>query len=432
MDFKDFISQCNGPLIFNNNLNCPAIEWTPQVLTDLLNNKMMKCKIGPKNPEDTVFETDCLYLNVTLRDFIDWCEGNVKESNSLAEIDKEKFFCYVDYKYMPDLFEDSPDLLESVSWDSFGLCTRNGKDCTIWIGSEGAFTPCHYDTYGFNLVAQIYGSKRWYLFPPSATKYMYATRIPYEESSVFSEINIKQPDILYYTEFQKSQPYIVTLEPGQVLYVPKHWWHYVECLNTTVSINTWVEMKDDNETRVKEAITRVLISSLVSDFQECFDTQHWINPNEEVKNCPVNIGYLHKAVTDLKLSTTHGNQEMDNFKLFCDKFKSLQVTPSSDNMSESLDLNRKRPKMSSEYLKNTDSSETTNNSVNIKQVQSYSFKEYLEFIGYSQVKLPGNEQQEIKADLCLKSETDLTKHLVKSILKPEVINILTKSFLDFK
>ena len=35
----------------------------------------------------------------------------------------------------------------------------------------------------------------------------------------------------------------VVLEPGDILFVPRHWWHYVESVGekTTVSINTWVD-----------------------------------------------------------------------------------------------------------------------------------------------------------------------------------------------
>ena len=37
------------------------------------------------------------------------------------------------------------------------------------------------------------------------------------------------------------------LEPGQVLYVPKHWWHYVECESTAISVNTWIELVSQNK-----------------------------------------------------------------------------------------------------------------------------------------------------------------------------------------
>ena len=35
---------------------------------------------------------------------------------------------------------------------------------------------------------------------------------------------------------------MVILSPGEVLYVPRHWWHFVECLEPCISVNTWVEM----------------------------------------------------------------------------------------------------------------------------------------------------------------------------------------------
>lgn len=33
---------------------------------------------------------------------------------------------------------------------------------------------------------------------------------------------------------------MVDLDPGDVLFVPARWWHYVENLSTAISINTWV------------------------------------------------------------------------------------------------------------------------------------------------------------------------------------------------
>ena len=50
----------------------------------------------------------------------------------------------------------------------------------------------HYlqDSYGCNLVCQVAGSKQWTLFPPSDSAHLSPTRVPYEESSVYSLVNM--------------------------------------------------------------------------------------------------------------------------------------------------------------------------------------------------------------------------------------------------
>lgn len=48
-------------------------------------------------------------------------------------------------------------LLKCIDWSKFGFSKRNANETTLWIGTKDAYTPCHYDTYGYNLVAQIYG-----------------------------------------------------------------------------------------------------------------------------------------------------------------------------------------------------------------------------------------------------------------------------------
>ena len=92
---------------------------------------------------------------------------------------------------MAKLFKDHPDILDAVDWSIFGCKGRNGYQSTIWIGSEESFTPCHQDAYGSNLIAQICGIKRWLLFSPCETENLNPTRIPYEESSIFANVDVK-------------------------------------------------------------------------------------------------------------------------------------------------------------------------------------------------------------------------------------------------
>lgn len=58
--------------------------------------------------------------------------------------------------------------------------------------------------------------KRWHLFPPEDTASLYPARIPYEESSVFSQVDVLQPDLGRFPAFARARPHVVTLQPGQV------------------------------------------------------------------------------------------------------------------------------------------------------------------------------------------------------------------------
>ncbi|XP_067594810.1 HSPB1-associated protein 1 isoform X3 [Pseudorca crassidens] len=84
----------------------------------------------------------------------------------------------------------------------------------------------------------------------------------------------------------------------QVLFVPRHWWHYVESIDpVTVSINSWIELEEDHQARVEEAITRMLVCALKTA-ENPHDTRAWLNPTEvEETSHEVNCLYLNGAVS---------------------------------------------------------------------------------------------------------------------------------------
>ena len=49
---------------------------------------------------------------------------------------------------------------------------------------------------------------------------------------------------MFFFRLKNAQPYVVDLEPGDVLYVPHNWWHFVESVSeVTISLNSWIELK---------------------------------------------------------------------------------------------------------------------------------------------------------------------------------------------
>lgn len=102
------------------------------------------------------------------------------------------------------------------------------------------------------------------LYPPSAS--LIPVRLPYEESTVYSRFNIyclSEEEKDYLLELKPDKPKLITLEPGDVLFVPNGWWHYVESLDQiNVSVNIWGKLETDSRARVEEALVKLIIAQI--------------------------------------------------------------------------------------------------------------------------------------------------------------------------
>lgn len=176
--------------------------------------------------------------------------------------------------------------VKGIDFNLFGFAEHQ-KDFSLWLGSQNANTPCHYDTYGVNIVVQIYGNKSWLLFPPETP--LQSTRIPYEESSVYCMENFyaPAPDKLSHYEKFKEQAYNCVLDAGDVLIVPRHWWHYVEAVNTSFSVNYWVPLKTDLDYTLDELLVKHIVESFVKGESDQLQ-RYLLNPNqlEEIVDKP--------------------------------------------------------------------------------------------------------------------------------------------------
>ncbi|CAF4191489.1 unnamed protein product [Rotaria sp. Silwood2] len=266
-----------------------------QRLADLLKQKLLSFRVGKRQKSlfgDRVqFEKDCIHIQSTVDDFLCWTTSINNDSlpidHPLKQYSNKEYFAYADYMHIPELFEnDQHPLINMIKWSDMGLKNRCGKESTLWIGSQGSHTPCHYDTYGINFVAQIVGKKRWLLFPPNSPIGQLQTRIPYEESSVYLDIDPSNIDV-----------YDITLEPGDVLFVPKHWWHFVSSLDSiTISVNSWLDQPDDHVERIKEMLVRQIITSTM--IAHDYSPDQWLNHREIATDPTINLTLLSSLLTD--------------------------------------------------------------------------------------------------------------------------------------
>ncbi|XP_074033062.1 HSPB1 associated protein 1 [Leptinotarsa decemlineata] len=265
-DIKYLILNSKHPLVFKNYMKWALLNWSLEDWKKNIGNEKMTFRSGLyQSTVEPQWERKSKLFNETFDFFIEQSLTNSTE------------WFYFDYKYLNDCLKEVNDLRNEIHWDPLGFPEIKSEDCTIWIGSKGAHTPCHYDSYGCNLVYQIYGKKLWMLFSPEEN--LRPSRIPYEESSVYSKLNFFSPNLENFRSISGKCKKVV-LTPGDVLLVPNKWWHYVENLETSISINVWLPLPQDDEERLKEAVVQFFVKQ-ISESSNSTVNNLLLNPNME-------------------------------------------------------------------------------------------------------------------------------------------------------
>ncbi|MDG2305280.1 MAG: cupin-like domain-containing protein [Candidatus Binatia bacterium] len=103
-----------------------------------------------------------------------------------------------------------------------------------WFGPADHYEFNHFDADD-NFLCAVKGRKRVRLLAPSNLPFLYAD--PHHGYAIQSPVDLESPDLERFPESEKLEVYEVTLEPGDVLYIPVFWWHQVSSLTTSASVN---------------------------------------------------------------------------------------------------------------------------------------------------------------------------------------------------
>jgi hypothetical protein len=165
-----------------------------------------------------------------------------KQTSTLSEyvqaLERQGEGKFVGYLKQYDLFEACPRLKECVNFSSLFPGPWAYGTAASWLGPKGAVTSLHNDDEN-NLLAQIYGRKRAVLFSPEDRANVYPNS-KYDCGTECCDVDVGNPDLQLHPKFVKAQGYEVILEPGDVLFIPIFWWHYIETVSTSISVNYFV------------------------------------------------------------------------------------------------------------------------------------------------------------------------------------------------
>ena len=130
----------------------------------------------------------------------------------------------------------------------------------LFIGGNGSSFPyLHYDAlFMHTQITQVYGSKVFYMYPPSQTENMY----PYPDNPKFSQINFLNPDHEKFPLFKEVEPIVLHLLEGETLFFPSGWWHTTKITEPSITYgraqlngNNWDKFINDRYINWKKKIS---------------------------------------------------------------------------------------------------------------------------------------------------------------------------------
>ena len=110
--------------------------------------------------------------------------------------------------------------------------------CMFWMGPPRAESPLHYDPLD-NLLCQVVGTKRVVLLDRDTPRDLLQVGAAYGQQENTSALPIRS--MLMQGQQGMDLPFMTgELQPGDALYIPSKWWHFVESpQDFTISVNVW-------------------------------------------------------------------------------------------------------------------------------------------------------------------------------------------------
>jgi hypothetical protein len=215
------------PVIITDALDaCPARhKWTPDYFLERFGDRRLQAISG----------------EMTMREIVDGVQHRsgvsapfLRESPIswwLPELmpDLAPFPCYAQPNWLAYPFARWPDVRRS------GYASRLARSAQIEINFAAAdvrFGTLHLDLYWTHaLVMQLYGAKKFFIFPMEDTKYLY----PRAYAWVSEITDVENPDLEKFPDFAKVHMTEFVLQPGETYFGPTGWWHTTRTLDVSIA-----------------------------------------------------------------------------------------------------------------------------------------------------------------------------------------------------
>lgn len=195
--------------------------WSPEYLESVIGEKTVQMNYCARDLEKT---TEGAVLAVS-----QYFEVPFSKASELIQGSSEVVY----FMMGQSIGRAIPELLKDLDFDELILRASPPLSTNLWFAAAGHLTPLHYDVYD-NFLNQIIGRKKVTLFSPSDKEYLCTSSEGDTQNPV---VNPFEPDYERFPHFRRATPIEFIMEPGDTLYQPAGWFHQIESLDVTVSVN---------------------------------------------------------------------------------------------------------------------------------------------------------------------------------------------------
>lgn len=169
------------------------------------------------------FEADC---ELPLSAVLEGMEASSEQKQSASLL----------YAAQVDLISLIPALQDGIEAPPLKVINERLYKRNTWLGPAGTITPLHCDPY-FNLFCQIWGTKYIRIYDRQHAQRLFPFSNPFLRNT--SQVRVEKVDTKLFSAFNEV-PYLEChLQQGEMLFMPKKFWHFVQALDPSWSVSYW-------------------------------------------------------------------------------------------------------------------------------------------------------------------------------------------------
>lgn len=170
-----------------------------------------------------------------------------------------------------------PDGMECLN-DQIPYYYQSGNHVWLYVSRAGALTPLHQDNNAvIAYLAQLKGRKRALLYAPSDKPFFHSADVGYMDPL--------SPDEREFPQWRRAQPWVATLEPGELLIWGANWAHHVITEQDSITVSF-------------DIVNATNLDAYARSFDWQHELGHFARKNAAMIRSRSNDAQLHAALDD--------------------------------------------------------------------------------------------------------------------------------------